>query len=427
MKRITTLFAFVMVAGLLHSQQYCVPGRFDTSVVFSYAQLHHRFDGVFGIATDWLGQPDTLTYDYFLPRIDIDTFAKVPLIVFIHGGGFWTGDKIVFDYDAIQMAQRGYASASINYRVGWDIGSGPKNCDGNPGQQVEAMYRALQDAHAALRYFVHYADSLHIDTAQIFVAGSSAGAVTSLLLAYMQQDEVDSLIDTMNLHALLGPVDSSSNHFTDRFTLKGIVSLWGGIPDTLLITAADQIPTLMMHGTNDSIVPYIFGSAYYCPNSAQLFGSKSIQQRLESLNENYELDYHPGGGHGVFPKDYRLERISFFLKRILCGECRQIIMEDLNYIQNDSCASQAIFVPGIQHDMTLEIYPNPAHDKLILNLTGPGALIEIFDLSGQLLSTRIKADGINHIELDISDLKPGIYLLSLSNRAGKYTQKILVF
>ncbi len=427
MRRTIQLFLIFFIGSLLSAQDYCLPGRFDTARIFTYPELHHRFNGIYGTATDWLGQPDTLTYDLFMPHTAIDTFSHLPFVMWIHGGGFWTGDKAVMDYPAIVMAQRGYVSASINYRVGWDIGTGPSHCDGNYGQQVMAMYRALQDAHAAMRYFVHFADSFHIDTNYLFIGGSSAGAVISLLMAYAQQVELDTLIDTIDLHGLLGPLDSSGNVFTESFRIRGVISLWGGLPDTTLITGQDQVPLMMMHGTNDQIVPYVFGAAYNCPNAPELYGSLPMQQRMESLNGCYELDYLPGGGHGVFPVDYRLEREGLFLKRILCDDCRQIIMEDTIYIQNDSAEVTGLTMKPVQELSGFRFYPNPAANHLVLEtVQDPAAVIRLRDLSGRLVAAWEKPAGTRTLTIDLSGLKPGIYLLSVDTGYGKQIRKMVV-
>jgi prepilin-type processing-associated H-X9-DG protein len=40
-------------------------------------------------------------------------------------------------------------------------------------------YRALQDASAAMRFIVHFADNLNIDTNYLYIDGHSAGSIVS--------------------------------------------------------------------------------------------------------------------------------------------------------------------------------------------------------------------------------------------------------
>ena len=94
-----------------------------------------------------------------------------PLMIFIHGGGFQNNNKVGGFGKRIcnSLAKRGYVTSSIDYRLGIEK---PKN----DTMYYEAMYRAVQDAKAAVRFFRKNADKYGIDTAQIFVMGSSAGS-----------------------------------------------------------------------------------------------------------------------------------------------------------------------------------------------------------------------------------------------------------
>jgi acetyl esterase len=86
--------------------------------------------------------------------------AALPAIVWIHGGGFFSGDKgQVANYSKI-LAARGYTTVAVGYSLG------PKSHYPKPVRQ----------ANAALGYLMRNAQRLHIDPARIFLAGDSAGA-----------------------------------------------------------------------------------------------------------------------------------------------------------------------------------------------------------------------------------------------------------
>jgi acetyl esterase/lipase len=126
----------------------------------------------YGEAINLKGEAEKLFLDIYAPSAD--TMKKRPLVVFVHGGGFQTGDKasgypLLFSKG---LAQRGYVCSSINYRLGI---AAPQN-DTN---YVEAMYRAVQDAKAAVRFFRKNAAQYGIDTTQIFIMGGSAGGEAS--------------------------------------------------------------------------------------------------------------------------------------------------------------------------------------------------------------------------------------------------------
>ena len=84
----------------------------------------------------------------------------LPAIVWIHGGGFFSGDKgQVANYSKI-LAARGYTTVAIGYSLG-------------PSSHYP---KPVRQANAALGYLMRNAQRLHIDPARVFLAGDSAGA-----------------------------------------------------------------------------------------------------------------------------------------------------------------------------------------------------------------------------------------------------------
>lgn len=92
--------------------------------------------------------------------------ALVPAIVFVHGGGWRTGVRANFAPMAIRMAQRGYAAATVSYRL-----------------SPEAPYpAAIHDVKAAVRWMRTHARRHGIDPARIAVGGGSAGGQIAALV-----------------------------------------------------------------------------------------------------------------------------------------------------------------------------------------------------------------------------------------------------
>lgn len=112
------------------------------------------------------------TFDLLLPPGD----TAVPLVVYIHGGGFTGGDKDQVYDDAVMttlieaLLHENTAFATINYRLLQ-----------SPDQ--EGVLKCLGDSKRALQYIRYYADALRIDPERIVLIGSSAGAGTALWLA----------------------------------------------------------------------------------------------------------------------------------------------------------------------------------------------------------------------------------------------------
>jgi len=104
-----------------------------------------------------------LQLDLYLPARP--KAVTVPGIVFVHGGGWRAGVRDNFAPMAIRMAQRGYAAATISYRL-----------------SSEALYpAAVQDAHAAVRWMRTHAGEYGIDPARIAIGGGSAGGQIAAL------------------------------------------------------------------------------------------------------------------------------------------------------------------------------------------------------------------------------------------------------
>lgn len=97
------------------------------------------------------------------------TPAPAPLLVYIHGGGFLSGDKRNLPPTLLRLCLKaGIAVASIDYRY-----------------TTDAPYPApmLDGAHA-VQYLREHHEEFHIDPQRIAAAGGSAGGGISLWIAY---------------------------------------------------------------------------------------------------------------------------------------------------------------------------------------------------------------------------------------------------
>jgi len=188
---------------------YCKAGLFSDQLYYSEISIVHELDKVYGSNLDYLGNVQPLKLDIHYPNLLIDPLPLRPMIVMIHGGGFVNGSKADMTYYCAKLARAGYVAVSIDYRLGWNQTGLGGNCMGNIPQLQYAMYRALQDAHAALRYLVSQAAILRIDTQAIFLIGQSEGAMTAMNVGFMNQQVANQLLPGAS--ADLGSIDSASN------------------------------------------------------------------------------------------------------------------------------------------------------------------------------------------------------------------------
>jgi len=252
---------------------------------------------------------DTLSLDYYTYN-DKDTSMTKALVLFVHGGGFYTGvrnEENIIRFCS-KLSREGYNVAAISYRL--YLKGQSFHCDQPIPNKIRAFQYAVNDLRSATRYFIDHSDSLKIDTDKIIIIGSSSGAETILQAAYWPND-------TLNLN---------QQELTSEFKYAGMVSLAGAMTDTSLITPESAIPGLFFHGTCDNLVPFASATHHYCPEhtpgALMLHGSKSITERLDELGASYQLIAECGGRHGMAsrPLDQYFDRIVEFLNSCVLRE-----------------------------------------------------------------------------------------------------------
>ncbi|MBK6282531.1 MAG: alpha/beta hydrolase [Draconibacterium sp.] len=239
-------------------------------------------------------QPLDLKLDLYYSKTDL--FKNRPCVLLIHGGAFYIGSKesVCEQALATSLAKRGYFVASIDYRLGFKP---------TPADIEMSAYRAIQDAHAALRFLAHHSPGLGINPNQIYVGGTSAGGVASLNVAFMDNDERPARILENEKKGTVSKIEESGNKFTETFTIKAVANMWGAVSDLNLIDRDEKIPVLSIHGTHDDVVPFEYDFPFR--NSLminrmimdKMYGSKSIHDRLNSVGIRNRLVALPGMGH----------------------------------------------------------------------------------------------------------------------------------
>ena len=200
----------------------------------------------------------TLDMDIYLPEGDEQ--KDRPLLLMMHGGSFFIGNKEELGQAGWcrYFASLGYVAVSINYRLGY-----------HPVKKEvrEAEMRALEDADAAMAYLLGQED-LHINPQQVFLAGTSAGAITALNMAYRPDPE-------------------------KSYRICAVANLWGAVHDLSVLERA-SVPILSFQSVADPILPYEGG--YPISKSARLFsdyyyGTHAIHEKAVSLG--IPAEHHP--------------------------------------------------------------------------------------------------------------------------------------
>lgn len=119
-------------------------------------------------ADECYGYHERNTFDIWLADSDKPT----PLVMYIHGGGFIGGDKSRY-YDSedwVRLLEAGISIASINYRY--------------MNEPPYGILGSMNDSKRCLQHIRANAEKYNIDKKRIACSGGSAGAGTSLWLAF---------------------------------------------------------------------------------------------------------------------------------------------------------------------------------------------------------------------------------------------------
>jgi acetyl esterase/lipase len=361
--------------------------------------------------------PQPLKLDIYQPTGD--TMQRRPLVMMMYGGAFQLGDKVDADVTAWcdSLAHHGYVAVSMNYRLGFNQLSS--------GSATRAVYRAVQDARAALRFLMENAVQYRIDTTKIFIGGESAGAVTALHTAFYNNnaDRPQETYGIFGENQDLGCLDCSGNNYAHNIKIKGIIDLWGAINDLTKINANEKIPTLLIHGTDDQIVDIDSGPPFNIPTYPTMYGSIPIAARMNLLGIYHEFYPYQGQGHlfyGIptgtvtFPNQYWnpvWQQGRTFLYTVLQQLC--------------VVATENVTVK------TLQISPNPTTDKIhIQHPTDEPLQVQISDVQGRVVLSQKKiASATNNgvSEVSVAHLPKGIYIVKVQTegKAHIWTAKFI--
>ncbi len=401
MKHITFVsLVFLLWFSFKAQAQYCTSdNRFTEAQYFYNRDITTVTDVVYGRANDYEGNPQDLLMDIRYPSGAHETLSQRPFILMIHGGGFTDNSKESKTIASRVMTQRGFVTAAINYRLGYDD---TQSDDG----LYYAAYRAQQDAFAALRFIVAHADTFGIDTNWIFVEGRSAGASTALNCVFADESAWEAtfpgIIDRW------GPLDSSGNALRHNFDIKGVNSDCGAT-NQMAIEPSDMVPMIMFHGEFDHLAPID-------TSEEGLAGSRFIHEALVANGVCSELVVDSAGGHCPHPRDFRMKRAACFFKRLMCNACTSSYL-----LEEVPAACQNITTGWGDADRSenlIQIYPNPAADYLTISGARPGSQVDIFSATGRLYQ-RVAMTG-DEQTVEVSAWPAGMYGLKIQQPNGRF-------
>ena len=111
-----------------------------------------RFDNiVYGPDSKWN------VLDVYRPR---GAEGKLPVIIDVHGGGWIYGDKEVYQYYCMSLAERGFAVVNYTYRLAPEY----------------IFPSSMEDTDNVVRFVLSHSEEYGFDLDNVFLVGDSAGA-----------------------------------------------------------------------------------------------------------------------------------------------------------------------------------------------------------------------------------------------------------
>jgi len=232
----------------------------------------------------------------------------MPVVVYIHGGGWKGGSKAAMPPLCNRLAQQGYFCASVEYRL-----------------SQEAVFPAqIEDCKCAIRFLRAHAKEYKIDPDRIGVWGHSAGGHLVALLGTAgdakdlegaggwqdQSSRVQCVIDcfgptdfTVIPKGLEGVKEQMSSPVTQLLggpVLENMEKAAKASPITYV--SKDDPPILIMHGDQDPLVP--------------LSQSQKFYEALKKAGVDATLHIVKGAGHGFRGPEIEQVTQAFFDKHL---------------------------------------------------------------------------------------------------------------
>ena len=248
--------------------------------------------------------------DLYVPKIP-KADKPLPVVVFIHGGGWQAGDKRGGFGTVRPLVMTGeYAGVSVGYRL-----------------TGEAIWPAqIHDCKAAIRWLRANASKYNLDPVQIAVTGNSAGGHLVAMLGtsgdvpelegtlgeYLKESSrVACVVDQYGPTDLLAMGGSHNNPNSPESRLVG----GGAIQENkdaarkvspITYVSKDDPPFMLIHGTSDPVVPF---------NQSELLAAALKKVGVEAL-----LVPVTGGRHGNFSTPEVSKRMQQFFDNHLLGK-----------------------------------------------------------------------------------------------------------
>lgn len=245
------------------------------------------------------------------PSYNLRSWEKLPLVVWVSGGGFRGCSPARNLPMLMNFAKQGYVVASVQYRV-----------------SSEAVFPAqIQDVKTAIRFLKHYHEKFGIDPERVVIAGHSAGAYLTSIVAATEGvkmfeteewNDISSAVkgavcvaggDFMGKEELMEAserktpalklfLDNDANDCPEKAAAAGVMQY----------VNKNTPPYLLIHGEKDPLLPSTIAHAFY----------------EDLVNAGVDVDFYEIAGAGHEPL------------ALLQPDMQQVVLEFLNKTTGNS-------------------------------------------------------------------------------------------
>jgi acetyl esterase/lipase len=353
------------------------------------------------------GSPQSLKMDVYEP--EGDQITNRPVVVVAFGGSFIGGSRGQMESLCREFARLGYVAVAPDYRVGLFFPIDELNT-------TLAVLRGAHDMKGCVRYLrktvAEDGNPYGIDPNMIFVGGVSAGAISAIHAAYLDDLATEIPDYLVNDTAGLGGLEGNTGPLEYTSEVQGVFSYSGTIGDTSWI-AENDVPIISFHEEGDGVVPYTTEEVAVSgiPTGLIASGSFDLHIRAENAGMDNCFTGYPGNGHVGFlgNSNYNevLGKTADFLADIVCGEpidCGEVI-----YDGNTSVNQLEV--------NEVKLYPNPASDFMVVDFSESSHELNswtLIDLQGKSVLEGVFSSVIQKI--DVSSVESGSYVLRASGK-----------
>ena len=229
---------------------------------FTYCSPQERKYTLLGVGKFQPMSEDCLTVNVVAP--ETPSVEPLPVMFFIHGGGYILGSSATPIYDGAAMARRGCIYVSVNYRLG-ALGCMDLSALSTPENPIEGNL-FLRDLVAALRWVRSNIAVFGGDPDNVTIFGESAGAhaVATLLAVPGAKGLFAQAISESPASGMAGPPDVAAAFATDFAGVLGVApadgaaALMAAKPAELV----DALNTLMRRGMKEMRGAFVVGPTY---------------------------------------------------------------------------------------------------------------------------------------------------------------------